>query len=527
MNNDMSEGNDANDETATTTTEINLLLDGDGRTTYDPALFPPHRGRTEAVTTTTANDDDGNPNKRARGADDPPGDRPAPSSSSSSSSLDYSSKTALTNLASMAIPSSSPPLPSSQQRDTYDELLFDCEIADCGMMPRTYWVSPDDDDDHPPRCFLERLALDVFHRHVPPPTSSDGGGCCCYDPRSSGAEWWVQIRPSPPGTGRYSMLSTTGDGYGMVDSGGIDFHWDKDEELWKMCGGSVFVHPHVSTVTYLTDLGAPTVVLSRRVDAATGRYLDDGDGPSTTTTSSARTEGFVSWPRRGKHLSFDGRMLHAAPSDLMEEGSFERQCADPRDDDDDDDDDAAVVATGDGEDDGDRTRKTLARRRRRVTFLVNVWLNHRPIGVMPFPDGMVGKLRGSDLFGDDFEMFDEDDGGGDDRNAGAVAPRGDHPATTTTTTKVIVKGGVASLVEGRTPSAAADDDDDDGRCRKVDQTRNDGIELTKMVWPMGGGEEDGSIEALVPLDLIRAKGKTGSDVAITWMDGFVLGGVGA
>ena len=193
----------------------------------------------------------------------------------------------------------------------------------------------------------------------------------------------------------------------------------------------------------------------------------------------------------------------------------------------DDDDDAAVVATGDGEDDGDRTRKTLARRRRRVTFLVNVWLNHRPIGVMPFPDGMVGKLRGSDLFGDDFEMFDEDDGGGDDRNAGAVAPRGDHPATTTTTTKVIVKGGVASLVEGRTPSAAADDDDDDGRCRKVDQTRNDGIELTKMVWPMGGGEEDGSIEALVPLDLIRAKGKTGSDVAITWMDGFVLGGVGA
>ena len=526
MNNDMSEGNDANDETATTTTEINLLLDGDGRTTYDPALFPPHRGRTEAVTTTTANDDDGNPNKRARGADDPPGDRPAPSSSSSSSSLDYSSKTALTNLASMAIPSSSPPLPSSQQRDPYDELLFDCEIADCGMMPRTYWVSPDDDDDHPPRCFLERLALDVFHRHVPPPTSSDGGGCCCYDPRSSGAEWWVQIRPSPPGTGRYSMLSTTGDGYGMVDSGGIDFHWDKDEELWKMCGGSVFVHPHVSTVTYLTDLGAPTVVLSRRVDAATGRYLDDGDGPSTTTTSSARTEGFVSWPRRGKHLSFDGRMLHAAPSDLMEEGSFERQCADPRDDDDDDD-DAAVVATGDGEDDGDRTRKTLARRRRRVTFLVNVWLNHRPIGVMPFPDGMVGKLRGSDLFGDDFEMFDEDDGGGDDRNAGAVAPRGDHPATTTTTTKVIVKGGVASLVEGRTPSAAADDDDDDGRCRKVDQTRNDGIELTKMVWPMGGGEEDGSIEALVPLDLIRAKGKTGSDVAITWMDGFVLGGVGA
>jgi len=217
-------------------------------------------------------------------------------------------------------------------------------------------------------------------------------------------------------------------------------------------------------------------------------------------------------------------MLHAAPSDLMGEGLFERQCADPRGDD--DDAAAAAVATGDEEDDGDRTRKTLARRRRRVTFLVNVWLNHRPIGVMPFPDGMVGKLRGSDLFGDDFEMFDEDDGGGDDRNAGVVTPRDSHPAMTTT--KVIVKGGVASLVEGRTPSADDDDDlyDNDGRCCKVDP-RNGGIELTKMVWPMGGGDDDGSIEALVPLGLIRAKGETGSDVAITWMDGFVLGGVGA
>ena len=36
------------------------------------------------------------------------------------------------------------------------------------------------------------------------------------------------------------------------------------------------------------------------------------------------------------------------------------------------------------------------------------------------------------------------------------------------------------------------------------------------------GDEDGIIDALIPLELIRDKGKTGSDVAINWIDGFVL-----
>ena len=100
-----------------------------------------------------------------------------------------------------------------------------------------------------------------------------------------------------------------------------------------------------------------------------------GDGNRPSTTLSARMEGYVLWPRRGKHLSFDGRMFHAAPSDLMGEGSFERQC-DPRSS---GGDNAAVIATGDGEDDGDSgggggARRILARRRRRVKFLVNVLL---------------------------------------------------------------------------------------------------------------------------------------------------------
>lgn len=183
-----------------------------------------------------------------------------------------------------------------------------------------------------PRCYLEKMALEIFHHHVPNSPSPN----FFYDPDTSGAEWWVQLRPSPPGTGRYSMLASDGDNdEDDMAKSGISFHWDKDEDLRIMCSGSMYIHPHISTVTYLTDLGAPTMVLTKRVDPFTGEYVkgNHGNGAKHEGKSDGGgdqdedvTEGFVSWPKRGKHLSFDGRYLHAAPSDLMEDGMFEKQC---------------------------------------------------------------------------------------------------------------------------------------------------------------------------------------------------------
>ena len=79
--------------------------------------------------------------------------------------LDYSSKAVMTDLAN---------LPSS----VMDDLLFDCEISDSGLMPRTFWVPV---EGIKPRCSFEHFALDVFHHHVP--ASLD------YDKSKSGAEW--------------------------------------------------------------------------------------------------------------------------------------------------------------------------------------------------------------------------------------------------------------------------------------------------------------------------------------------------
>ena len=104
------------------------------------------------------------------------------------------------------------------------------------------------------------------------------------------------------------------------------------------------VHPAVSTVTYLGDAGAPTFVADK-TPPVMYEELEAFRG--------AIGNAVLSHPETGKHLSFDGRMLHGAPRELAREGSGLR-----------------------------------------VTFLVNVWLGHKPADVEPFPEEALGVPRG-------------------------------------------------------------------------------------------------------------------------------------
>lgn len=75
---------------------------------------------------------------------------------------------------------------------------------------------------------------------------------------------------------------------------GISMHLHKDEELRILTGGATYVHPHISTVTYLTNLGSPTMITNCRVHPLEGSWIvpyDDHDDNDDTTP-----EGFVSWP---------------------------------------------------------------------------------------------------------------------------------------------------------------------------------------------------------------------------------------
>lgn len=144
--------------------------------------------------------------------------------------------------------------------------------------------------------------------------------------------------------------------------GGICWHWDKDEEMRAASG--MFVHPHISTVTYLAGAGAPTMVVSSRADFASGTPLLD----------LPIRQGIVSWPREGKHFSFDGRYLHGVPAELLGD------IAPP----------TAAGTTQAGEEVARKRGKTAVQTR--LTFLVNVWLNYRPLGIKPFPDSLAQKL---------------------------------------------------------------------------------------------------------------------------------------
>ena len=72
-----------------------------------------------------------------------------------------------------------------------------------------------------------------------------------YGRGSSGVEWWVQVREAYPDPGARSLRS-------RAARLSIGMHWDKDEDLVDQQG--INIHPHLSTVTYLSDAGAPTLV---------------------------------------------------------------------------------------------------------------------------------------------------------------------------------------------------------------------------------------------------------------------------
>lgn len=178
------------------------------------------------------------------------------------------------------------------------------------------------------RCELERLALAIFDAHVKHAVG--------VDRFNSGAEWWTQV---------------------IDEYDEVGFHFDRDYSLEAEAG--INVHPHLATVTYLGDAGGPTIVLNLIAPSVAG---EENFGAGSAT------EGFFSCPEEGKHISFDGRYLHAASADLCE--LYRR----PNDE---------TLEAG-------QKRKAPAKR---ITFLVNIWLNYRPLHAEEFPEEKVDALK--------------------------------------------------------------------------------------------------------------------------------------
>lgn len=209
---------------------------------------------------------------------------------------------------------------------------------------RTFWL----DADASPRCGLERLALAIVRFHYPTPAAR----------RSVvGAEFWTQLRSSADEPAKQ----------------GLSLHYDKDEvavETWD-----IWAHPELATATYLTGGGAPLLVFSTcsRGDAFSSEE-DATEGSCTAARASAPSpeRGWVCFPRAGRHVAFDGRMLHGVPEELLDLHRV-----------------------------GQRRAAALSEPRgptySRLSFLVNVWTSHRPERVRALSTKLAEKLSSASV----------------------------------------------------------------------------------------------------------------------------------
>lgn len=216
-------------------------------------------------------------------------------------------------------------------------LAADCrEVMDTGGSPSegeedwagmpTYWVPMGAQ----PRCALEQLAGDLFDWHV---ARLGLGRSGALNPHVAGSEWW----------------SLWLDG----EQDDVDWHWDVDGGVRR--SGEIR-HPFLSTVTYLEvgGSGAPTAVIE---DCHKEEVLLAGGVPVDAV--------HLSLPVRGKHICFDGKLLHAAPREL----------------------EAVFCALGEAQ-----TRLAHCSGVARVTLLVNIWLSRHPEDAKPLPAELAERL---------------------------------------------------------------------------------------------------------------------------------------
>lgn len=179
---------------------------------------------------------------------------------------------------------------------------------------------------------LESLAQQIFHFHT---------NGLLFDPDTSGAEWWTQV---------------------IDHRDDIGFHWDRDYGSEEEQG--LHIYPLFGTVTYLSNNGGPTLVLEK------------SGTPDVSVPIIGTVKKFVaSKPLFGKSIAFDGSLLHAAPSSLTS----------------DDSDSDGTNSNSDGCDDDDEEEEEGVVKR--ITFLVNIWINHIPTQCIRFPNKEVKKMQ--------------------------------------------------------------------------------------------------------------------------------------
>eukprot|EP00977_Amphora_coffeiformis_P028800 scaffold37161_cov153-Amphora_coffeaeformis.AAC.1 len=241
-----------------------------------------------------------------------------------------------------------------------------------------------------PRCALEAVVQAIFQAHT-----------ACLPPGSmleeqSGAEWWTLVlddddkeknKQEKEAKSSIATAAANEDGDDEdeeEESDEVGLHFDADYGLEGQVT-NLFLHPRVGTVTYLTDCGAPTVVLDRPSPQQGNMEALNGD----------IAKGWLCHPTRGRHLAFDGRLLHGAPATFFPAHVTSTPTASRP---------VTAIANADSKppptkkaklDDDTNTASSGAEQsvNQRITLLVNVWVNHCPMDAEPMEDEICSQLK--------------------------------------------------------------------------------------------------------------------------------------
>jgi len=243
-----------------------------------------------------------------------------------------------------------------------------------------------------PRCALEALARTVFRAHVDPlegweDAEAGGEKRMLYDPERSGAEWWTLVLDTPSDG---SPSKCDGDDDDEEEDDEVGIHFDADYGLEEQLPNYT-LHPRVATITYLSDTGVPTLILDKRSPPPS-------DVEKKSLNGSIKN-GWLSHPSFGKHVAFDGRFLHGGPGEYFP--SVAKKSMDHSE--------PKAKRAKIEENAGMLSGK-------RITFMVNIWLNHCPLESEPLDEDIIEKLTTP------WEDAEKDDGAKGNLKGGPIAP---------------------------------------------------------------------------------------------------------
>jgi hypothetical protein len=220
-----------------------------------------------------------------------------------------------------------------------------------------------------PRCALEDLAIKIFQTHTKGLVPGKH-----YDVERSGAEWWTLVLDTASSSNNDATASSNDDD---EEDDEVGMHFDADYGLEEQLP-NYMLHPRVATVTYLSNAGVPTFIMNKKSPSPTDIEKQSLNG--------SIDEGWISCPMFGKHIGFDGRLLHGAIGTFLSKDSKQASSSN------DNDDDRATKRRKVGED-GETKPISTDTNSQRITFMVNVWINHCPIDAEVIDDDLCSKMK--------------------------------------------------------------------------------------------------------------------------------------